>query len=58
MLSSGQIAIEAQESFVQWQNVSDVLTSLNYSSQEISKAMTYLGEKYKGQNSARLLRRI
>ncbi len=50
MLSSGQIALEAQESFVQWQNVSDVLTSLNYSNQEISKTMAYLGEKFKGQN--------
>ena len=50
MLSSGKIALESQESFVQWQNVSDVLTSLNYSNQEISKTMAYLGDKYKGQN--------
>ncbi|MFH0898512.1 MAG: Holliday junction branch migration protein RuvA [bacterium] len=52
MLSSGQFVLEAQESFVQWQNVNDVLASLNYSNQEISKAMAYLGEKYKGQNCA------
>ena len=50
LLSSGQIAIETQESFVQWQNVNDVLTSLNYSKQEINQVLTHLTEKYKSQN--------
>ena len=50
LLASGEIKAETQESFVQWQNVSDVLTSLNYSKQEVSKAMLYLTEKYSGQN--------
>lgn len=52
LLSSGSIVIEQQESFVQWQNVNDVLTSLNYSRNEISQAMNFLAEKYGSQNSA------
>lgn len=52
LLSSGSIVIEQQESFVQWQQVNDVLTSLNYSRGEISQAMNYLAEKYNAQNGA------
>jgi len=51
-ISTGAYVIEQQESFVHWQNVSDVLSSLNYSKQEISKAMNYLSEKSTGQNLA------
>lgn len=50
LISSGEIAPETQEDFTQWQNVNDVLVSLNYSKQEISKTMQTLTEKYAGQN--------
>lgn len=50
LLSSGEIVAEAQESFVHWQNVTDVLTSLNYSKQEISGVVQHLSEKYASQN--------
>ncbi len=50
MISAGLVVPETQESFVQWQNVSDVLNSLNYSNQEISQAIQHLTEKYKEQN--------
>ncbi|MBD3232053.1 hypothetical protein GF322_05365 [Candidatus Dependentiae bacterium] len=50
LLSSGQIKIGKQQNFVQWQNVNDVLTSLNYSKSEITKTMQYLTEKYSTQN--------
>lgn len=49
-VSTGAFVVEQQESFVHWQNVSDVLMSLNYSKQEIGKAMNHLSEKYTGQN--------
>jgi len=49
-VSTGAFVIEQQESFVHWQNVNDVLSSLNYSKQEIGKAMGFLSEKYTGQN--------
>lgn len=52
MLSAGGIVVEAQESFVQWQSVSEVLNSLNYSKPEITKAMNHLGEKYRDQNGS------
>jgi Holliday junction DNA helicase RuvA len=50
LITSGELVVEQQESFVYWQNVSDVLVSLNYSKQEVSKAMHYLAEKFAGQN--------
>ena len=50
LLSSGVVAAESQESFVHWQNVSDVLTSLNYSKVEVTGAMQHLSKKCKGQN--------
>ncbi len=51
LISSGQLNLsEQQQDFTQWQNVSDVLVSLNYSKSEISKAMMYLTEKYSDQN--------
>lgn len=51
LVSSGQVtATEAQSNFVQWQNVNDVLASLNYSKAEITKAMTHLTEKYNNEN--------
>lgn len=50
LVASGTLVVEQQESFVQWQNVSDVLSSLNYSKPEISKALNHLSEKSQGQN--------
>jgi Holliday junction DNA helicase RuvA len=50
LISIGAVKADEQQDFVQWQNVSDVLTSLNYSRQEISGAMKFLGEKYRDQN--------
>ena len=50
LISSGEIVAEAQESFVHWQNVTDVLTSLNYSKTEISGVVQHLTEKYAAQN--------
>ena len=52
LLASGQIKSDQQQDFVQWQNVNDVLFSLNYSKPEIAKTMQYLTEKYSGQNVA------
>jgi holliday junction DNA helicase RuvA len=51
LLSSGQIKAESQQDFTMWQNVNDVLVSLNYSHQEISQAMQFLTKKYAGQNA-------
>jgi len=51
LISSGMISSEeTQQDFTQWQNVNDVLVSLNYSKPEISKAMQFLTEKHAGQN--------
>lgn len=50
LLASGTVPEEAQQGFVEWHNVSEVLASLNYSKQEIGKAMTFLTAKYQGQN--------
>lgn len=50
LVCSGSFVVEQQESFVHWQNVNDVLLSLNYSKPEISKALHHLSEKYQGQN--------
>jgi Holliday junction DNA helicase RuvA len=50
LLVSGTVPAEDQQSFVEWHNVSAVLSSLNYSKPEVTKAMTYLAAKYNGQN--------
>jgi len=50
LISSGAVQTDMQQEFVQWQNVNDVLTSLNYSKQEIGSAMKYLTETYSDQN--------
>ena len=39
-----------QQDFVQWQNISDVLTSLSYTKKEIGGAMQYLSKNFHGQN--------
>ena len=44
--------MEQQQSFVIWQNVSDVLGSLNYSKQEVGGALQFLTEKYAQQNAS------
>lgn len=50
LLASGTVSVEEQQSFVEWHNVSAVLSSLNYSKPEVAKAMTFLAAKYNGQN--------
>ena len=40
LLQNGSLKIEQQESFVQWQQLSEVLASLNYTKQEVTKATT------------------
>lgn len=50
LLTSGTVPVEEQQNFVEWHNVSAVLSSLNYSKPEVTKAMTYLAAKYQGQN--------
>jgi Holliday junction DNA helicase RuvA len=50
LLVSGQIQTATQQDFTMWQNVNDVLISLNYSKTEITRAMQHLTEKYSGQN--------
>ena len=50
LISSGTVKTDGQQDFVQWQNISDVLTSLSYSKQEISGAMKFLGKEYGDQN--------
>lgn len=44
--------MEQQQGFVIWQNVSDVLGSLNYSKQEVGGALQFLTEKYAHQNAS------
>ncbi|MFC1894436.1 Holliday junction branch migration protein RuvA [Candidatus Dependentiae bacterium] len=50
LITSGELNANTQQDFVQWQNVNDVLISLNYSKPEIAKTMQYLTEKHSGQN--------
>jgi len=50
LISSGTVNIDSQQDFVQWQNINDVLTSLNYSRKEISGAMKHLTDNYSEQN--------
>jgi holliday junction DNA helicase RuvA len=50
LINNGELALEKQQSFVQWQQLSEVLTSLNYSKPEVIKATQYVAEKYTGQN--------
>lgn len=40
---------EEQESFIHWQQASEVLYSLNYSKQEVTKVLQTLTKKYTGQ---------
>lgn len=49
-IEKNRYLMEQQHSFVIWQNVSDVLNSLNYSKQEIGGALQFLTEKYTQQN--------
>lgn len=51
LISSGELKTEdSQQDFTHWQNVNEVLESLNYSKPEITKTMKYLTEKHGGQN--------
>jgi len=42
LIVSGENVTENQTAFIQWQNVNDVLTSLNYSKAEIANVMQFL----------------
>lgn len=48
LVASGSVTAESQESFVHWQQVRDVLDSLNYSKSEVNHALDHLSEKYQG----------
>jgi Holliday junction DNA helicase RuvA len=48
-LAQSGIVLETSESFEQWHNISEVLTSLNYSRTEVTQAMKHLGDAYAGQ---------
>ena len=50
LISSGAVVDSVQQDFVQWQNISDVLTSLSYTKQEISGTMQYLTTNFNDQN--------
>jgi len=50
LINTGALAVEQQQGFVQWQQLNEVLLSLNYSKQEIAKVTNHLSEKYSGQN--------
>lgn len=54
LLNAGELKVDAsaqgQQNFVQWQQLTEVLTTLNYSKQEATKAVQYLSDKYSGQN--------
>lgn len=50
LLASGDVPAEDQQSFMEWHQVSEVLSSLNYSKPEVGKAMTHITSKYQGQN--------
>lgn len=50
LIETNIIPTDAQENLAEWQNINDVLTSLNYSKPEILKTMKYLTENYSNQN--------
>jgi holliday junction DNA helicase RuvA len=50
LVNTGALAVEHQQGFVQWQQLNEVLLSLNYSKPEIVKVTSHLSEKYAGQN--------
>lgn len=50
LISTGAVTADSQQDFVQWQNITEVLTSLNYSKPEISGAIKYLMETHHDQN--------
>lgn len=51
LIETGKITREENLDSVAWNNLSDVLVSLNYSKPEIGKAMQHLTTKYAGQNT-------
>jgi Holliday junction DNA helicase RuvA len=54
LTNSGALVVpaEANETFLHWQQVSEVLYSLNYSKQEVSKTLQQLSKKYADQSVA------
>lgn len=51
MTTSGELVFEKQQDFVVWQQLGDVLTSLNYTKQEIAKATAYVVQKNQDQQA-------
>ena len=51
LIKSG-IEIKGTSNFTDWQNVSDVLTSLNYSQSEVTRAMKFLGNNFTDEASS------
>ena len=49
LIADGNFDASDDQSFTQWQNVSDVLTSLNYTKPEITQALKHLSDKHVGQ---------
>jgi Holliday junction DNA helicase RuvA len=50
LLTSGKLPTQSQQDFTMWQNINDILVSLNYSKQEITQALQHLTQKHTGQN--------
>jgi|SaaInlLV_10m_DNA_2_1039722.scaffolds.fasta_scaffold10981_2 holliday junction DNA helicase RuvA len=48
LLSSGTIKGDKNQNIMQWQDITNVLTSLNYSKPEVSKALGFLTEQFAG----------
>lgn len=54
LVSTGKLEqpLDTQDSFIHWQQASEVLYSLNYSKQEVGKVLQILTKKYAGQQIA------
>ena len=50
LIKSG-VELDDKSSLTNWQQVSDVLTSLNYSRPEVNRAMKFLNENYASTNT-------
>ncbi len=51
LLSSGSIHVETRQGAIAWNEVSEVLATLNYSRSEISKTLGHLTDLYAGQEA-------
>lgn len=50
LLASGQFDLKSKKNFVQWQHLSDVLSSLGYTKLEASQAVQHLTLKFSGKS--------